>query len=79
MNEFESQGTTLEDRSDKELKDLAKQVAVAARNKITASTTFWGSVITLEDIEGKIPALVNEVLKMRVGADDTSIPMQAFK
>ena len=62
--------------SDNELKDLAGDIAKVAKNKITSSTKFFGySAMTVEDIEKKIPELVQGVLRIRAGQDDTMIPM----
>ena len=53
-----------------ELDDSAKDIAFAAKNKITTSTSFWGkSVISPLEIENKIPELVRGVLMMRANLE----------
>jgi hypothetical protein len=79
MTEFSHQGEDLNQRSDSELKAIAKDVAKASKNKITYSTTCLGySEITIEDIDYKIPAIVQDVLRIRAGFDDTNIPMSSL-
>lgn len=79
VTEFSTQGgMSVSNMSDDELKKLAKQVAVSARNKITSSTTLKYSIIKLEDIDQKNSAIVLDVLRMRVGQNDSHIPMSSL-
>lgn len=80
-NEFSTHGgMTFSDMGDNELEGLAKQVARSARNKITSSTTLFGySIIKPDDLnDRKISEIVQDVLRMRVGQDDTHVPMASL-
>lgn len=72
-------GMNLSTMGDSELRSLAIQVANSAMNKITPSTRCGYSIIRSEDIDDtKISAIVQEVLQMRVGKNDTHVPMASF-
>lgn len=80
-NGFSTQGgMTLSEMGDNELEGLAKQVAISARNKITSSTTLFAySIIKPDDFnDRKISEIVQDVLRMRVGQDDTHVPMASL-
>lgn len=57
-----------------ELRELANDVADAARNKISPSTDCLGrSVITVTDLSDNLQALINEVQVLRSGVKQNTI------
>ena len=82
--ELKRHGYDTDTMQDYDLRELAKNVAAVAKNKITHSTTFFGSsIITVDNLSQNINAIVQGVLdgdylNSSVNNSDTNIPLTPF-
>lgn len=64
--ELNQQGFDIKTLSDDELNEVARNVALAAKSKITTSTNFWGkSIVTVDDLGRKTVEIAKTVLQLR--------------
>ena len=88
--ELKQQGYDTDTMQDRELRELAKNIAEVAKNKITHNTTFFGSsLITVDDLSRNISNIVSGILEKNISGemedkyyllenDDTHIPLKPF-
>ncbi len=88
--ELKQHGYETDVMEDKDLRKLAKNIATIAKNKITHSTTFFGSsLITVDDLSRNISSIVQGILEENISEttddnyhlledDDANIPLKPY-